>query len=71
MGRPPDIREFLSSWPYDPDNNITLEIGKDGREIILVRQPLGLKQYEVRGRPTVPMIARSCLKRWERVLNRK
>jgi hypothetical protein len=51
MGRSPDLREFLSSWPYDPDNNVRLEIGKDGREIMLVRQPMGLEEYEVDGRP--------------------
>jgi hypothetical protein len=47
----PDLRRFLDSWPYDPDHNVGLaRIGKR-REIIVVRQPAGLEQYEVEGRP--------------------
>jgi hypothetical protein len=45
------LREFLDSWPYDPNNNVRLARGADGREIIVVRQPIGLETYEVDGRP--------------------
>src|SRR5262245_19282149 len=51
MDKAPDLRCFLASWPYDPANNVRLVRGADGREIILVRQPLGLEEYEVDGRP--------------------
>lgn len=47
----PDLREFLNSWPYDPDNNVRLAPGADGREIIVVRRAMGLETYEVDGRP--------------------
>jgi hypothetical protein len=46
-----DLRQFLNVWPYDPDNNVRLARGADGREIIVVRQPMGLETYEVDGRP--------------------
>ena len=51
MSRSPDVRQFLDSWPYDPENYVRLERGVDGREIILVRLPMGLEEYEVDGRP--------------------
>jgi len=51
MSRLPDVRQFLDSWPYDPENYVRLERGVDGREIILVRLPMGLEEYEVDGRP--------------------
>ena len=51
MSETPDLRKFLDSWPYDPDNNVRLARGADEREIMLVRQPLGLEEYEVQGRP--------------------
>ncbi|HEV2717341.1 MAG TPA: hypothetical protein VGU64_18890 [Terriglobales bacterium] len=45
------LRSFLESWPYDAENNVRVARGADGREIILVRQPMGLEQYEIDGRP--------------------
>src|SRR5882724_3277332 len=45
------LRDFLGSWPYDAENNIRLARGADGREIILVRQPMGIEEYEIDGRP--------------------
>lgn len=51
MNRDPDLREFLRRWPYDPDQNVRIVSGRDGRDIMLVRQPMGLEQYEVDGRP--------------------
>lgn len=46
-----DLRSFLGRWPYDPENNVRFAHGADNREIILVRQPMGLEEYEIDGRP--------------------
>lgn len=46
-----DIRGLLESWPYDADENVRLVRGEDGREVLQVRLPLGLEQYEMEGRP--------------------
>jgi hypothetical protein len=46
-----DLRGCLDSWPYDAQKNVRLGRGADGREIILIRQPRGLEQYEVDGHP--------------------
>ena len=46
-----DLRACLDSWPYDAEANVRIGRGADGREIILVRQPMGLEQYELDGRP--------------------
>src|SRR4029450_12691006 len=46
-----DLRSFLGSWPYDAENNVRVACSADGREIILVRQPMGLEEYEIDGRP--------------------
>jgi hypothetical protein len=51
MARLPDLRKHLDRWPYDPDDNVLLVRGEDGRQIMLVRQLAGLEQYEVEGRP--------------------
>jgi hypothetical protein len=46
-----DLRNCLESWPYDAARNVRIEHGVNGRDIILVRRPMGLEQYEVDGRP--------------------
>ena len=46
-----DLRSCLESWPYDAADNVRSARGADGREIILVREPMGLQQYEMDGRP--------------------
>jgi hypothetical protein len=46
-----DLRRLLQSWPYDPDHDSRLTRGEDGREILQVRTPLGVEQYELDGRP--------------------
>jgi hypothetical protein len=46
-----DLRKLLKSWPYDPDNDARLAHGEEGREILQVRTPLGIEQYEMEGRP--------------------
>jgi hypothetical protein len=46
-----DIRNILQSWPYHPDNDARLTQGEDGRDILQVRTPVGIEQYELDGRP--------------------
>jgi hypothetical protein len=46
-----DLRELLNEWPYDPEKDARLVRGDDGRELLQVRTPLGIEQYEVNGRP--------------------
>src|SRR5439155_13153974 len=46
-----DLRRFLKDWPYDPDHDARIIRGEDGREILQVRLPLGIEQYEMEGRP--------------------
>ena len=46
-----DIRKILQSWPYDPENDARLARGEDDREILQVRTPAGIEQYELDGRP--------------------
>ena len=45
------LLDFLEAWPYDAENNIRVARGADGREIILVRQPMGIEEYEIDGWP--------------------
>jgi hypothetical protein len=51
MKRDLDLRPWLDDWPHDPDKNIRLIRCTDGREVIQVRQPVGIEQYELEGRP--------------------
>jgi len=46
-----DLRRILKSWPYDPEHDARFIRGEDGRELLQVRTPLGIEQYEVDGRP--------------------
>ncbi|HUA66355.1 MAG TPA: UvrB/UvrC motif-containing protein [Alphaproteobacteria bacterium] len=46
-----DIRDLLGAWPYDPENDVRIARGKDGREILQIRIPIGLEQLEMEGRP--------------------
>lgn len=46
-----DLRDWLSDWPYDPENTARIVRGSDGREVMQVRTPLGLEQFELQGRP--------------------
>jgi hypothetical protein len=46
-----DLRRLLKSWPYDPEHDARILRGEDGREVLQVRTPLGLEQYEMDGRP--------------------
>jgi hypothetical protein len=51
MSNAVDLRRILESWPYDPEEDARLVRGEDGREILQVRTPVGIEQYEVEGRP--------------------
>jgi UvrB/UvrC motif-containing protein len=46
-----DLRGVFKSWPYDPDDDARFTHGEDGRELLQVRTPLGIEQYETEGRP--------------------
>lgn len=46
-----DLRDLLRDWEFDPQHNIRVLSDKDGREIMQVRLPLGVEQYEMDGRP--------------------
>jgi hypothetical protein len=46
-----DLKSLLDSWPYDPDDCVRVVAMADGREVMQVRLPLGIEQYELDGRP--------------------
>jgi hypothetical protein len=46
-----DISDILREWEYDSDNQIRIVQADDGRQVLQVRQPLGIEQYELDGRP--------------------
>ena len=46
-----DLKALLDSWPYDPDDCVRVVKLGDGREVMQVRLPLGIEQYELDGRP--------------------
>jgi hypothetical protein len=46
-----DLRGILKSWPYDPEHDARIIRGDDARELLQVRTPLGIEQYEMDGRP--------------------
>ena len=46
-----DLKRWLRDWPYDPENTARIVPGGDGREVMQVRTPLGVEQYELEGRP--------------------
>ena len=46
-----DLRRILKNWPYDPEHDARIVRGEDGRELLQVRTPLGIEQYEMDGRP--------------------
>jgi hypothetical protein len=51
MSDAPDLRKLLKSWPYDPEKDARVVHGDDGREVLQVRTPMGIEQYELDGRP--------------------
>ena len=49
MGK--DIAHLMREWEYDPENTVRFVEADDGRQILQVRLPLGIEQYELDGRP--------------------
>jgi len=45
-----DLSAVLAHWKYDESDNVR-RVRSGGRELIQVRLPLGIEQYEVHGRP--------------------
>jgi len=68
-----DLRKALKDWPYDPEHDARITKGEDGREILQVRTPLGIEQYEMDGRPDAerPHGTESWLEYQQERLNRK
>ncbi|MBN2510233.1 MAG: UvrB/UvrC motif-containing protein [Spirochaetales bacterium] len=46
-----DLTEFLREWNHREGKNVRFMTTMDGREIMQVRLPLGVEQYELDGRP--------------------
>jgi hypothetical protein len=46
-----DLTKLLREWPYEEQNVIRKIQAEDGREVMQVRLPLGIEQYELDGRP--------------------
>ena len=46
-----DIGHILANWPYEPEKNVRVIRGTDGKEKVQVRLPAGIEQYEADGRP--------------------
>jgi hypothetical protein len=46
-----ELQKVLSEWPYDPDQNVRVVRDGDDRELLQVRLPMGIEQYELEGRP--------------------
>lgn len=46
-----DLRDVLLGWPYDEEDNVRLFTTPDGREVMQIRLPVGVEQYELQGRP--------------------
>jgi hypothetical protein len=51
MALDPDLKALLEAWAYDPDDCVRVVTLADGREVMQVRLPLGIEQYELNGRP--------------------
>lgn len=51
MDKPPDLTDMFREWPYDEDDNVRFLQAEDGRDIMQIRQPLGVEQYDLEGRP--------------------
>src|SRR3954467_1074249 len=51
MGDAIDLRKYLESWPFDAENDSRVIRISEKREVLQVRTPLGLEQYELDGRP--------------------
>jgi len=50
-GKPHDLTAILAAWEFDEEKSVRRIKAEDGRDVIQVRLPLGLEQYEIDGRP--------------------
>lgn len=46
-----DLTDVLLDWQYDADDQYRVIKARDGRRVLQARQPLGIEQYELDGRP--------------------
>ena len=46
-----DLTPYLEAWGYDESQTVRRIRARDGRNVIQVRLPLGIEQYEIDGRP--------------------
>lgn len=46
-----DLTDVLLDWHYDADDQYRVIKARDGRRVLQARQPLGIEQYELDGRP--------------------
>jgi len=46
-----DIIPLLDDWPFDPEDSVRIVRASDGRQLLQVRLPMGIEQYELDGRP--------------------
>ncbi len=46
-----DISGILDRWKHDENRTVRRVKARDGREVLQVRLPLGIEQYEINGRP--------------------
>jgi hypothetical protein len=51
MRRNEDLTATLQRWKYDESRPVRRIRATDGREVLQVRLPLGIEQYEINGRP--------------------
>jgi hypothetical protein len=51
MNKPPDLTDILKDWEYEEDDNVRFLQAVDGRDLMQIRQPLGIEQYDLDGRP--------------------
>ncbi len=51
MNMSKDITNLLEEWNYDEEDSVRLVVADDGRQVMQVRLPLGIEQYELDGRP--------------------
>jgi hypothetical protein len=51
MRRSDDLTGLLERWEYEENRTVRRIRAADGRELLQVRLPLGVEQYEINGRP--------------------
>lgn len=51
MSESVDISRILRDWPYDPEDDARMVAAEDNRQVLQVRTPLGIEQFELDGRP--------------------